>query len=199
MSVGSFVAGIIEQGGDEDWFQFSASANRRYQITTTLGGLTDSKLYVYRADGTQLAENDNYGGSLASRVTVDASSAQTLFFKIVASGSNQTGGYQVQVEDAGALITTLLNVSQYIGWNQVRRWSVQPPAGTTLTVQMTGTNASDLYVRRGSQPTWWSYDCRPYAGSSNETCVVNGGETVHIMVHGYSWWGSSISLVARAE
>ena len=61
-------------------------------------------------------------------------------------------------------------------------------AAGTYTFEMTGTDDADLYVRVGSAPTTSSYDCRPYLGGSNETCVVDlsSPAAVHVMVRGYA-------------
>jgi hypothetical protein len=61
-------------------------------------------------------------------------------------------------------------------------------AGDAVKVAMTGDGDADLYVRFGSQPDAASYDCRPYTGSSNETCdltVPAGATTVFVSVNGY--------------
>lgn len=62
------------------------------------------------------------------------------------------------------------------------------PAAGTYTVRMTGDGDADLYVKKGSEPTESDYDCRPYAGTSNEECeiTVAAGETVHVGVLGYA-------------
>jgi hypothetical protein len=43
-------------------------------------------------------------------------------------------------------------------------------AGSFLEVSITGTGDIDLYVKRGSEPTKESYDCRPFAQTSTERC-----------------------------
>jgi hypothetical protein len=62
----------------------------------------------------------------------------------------------------------------------------QLPASGTVTIQMTGTGDGDLYVRKGAQPTASAYDCRPYAGNSNESCTVSGPGTLYVSVHAYT-------------
>ncbi len=53
-------------------------------------------------------------------------------------------------------------------------WKVYGPfnvaAGSHLDVKMTGDGDADLYVKRGQIVTEDIYDCRPYAGTSNESC-----------------------------
>jgi hypothetical protein len=56
----------------------------------------------------------------------------------------------------------------------------------TLTATLTGTGDVDLYVRKGAQPTLTSYDCRPYASGSSESCSVVGPGAVYVSVNGYA-------------
>jgi serine protease len=51
-----------------------------------------------------------------------------------------------------------------------------------------GTGDGDLYVRRGSEPTTATYDCRPYKTGNNESCSFNNptADTWHISVYGYT-------------
>jgi vibriolysin len=69
-------------------------------------------------------------------------------------------------------------------------------AGTQFKVVMTGTNDADLYVRFGATPTTSAYDCRPYTGTSNETCTLTvpaGQTTAYVQVRGYSTATAAIS------
>jgi hypothetical protein len=59
-------------------------------------------------------------------------------------------------------------------------------AGATLTAKMTGTGDADLYVRKGAAPSLTSYDCRPYASDSTESCLMVGPATVFVGVNGYA-------------
>lgn len=93
-----------------------------------------------------------------------------------------------------------------------QQWHVYGPftvsAGANLTAAMTGTGDADLYVKLGMAPTATSYDCRPYAGTSTETCTVAGGGPVYVAVAGYaasstyelalSWQGAPADASALA-
>ena len=71
-----------------------------------------------------------------------------------------------------------------------RYWTFTVPSGATnLQISTSGgTGDADLYVRRGSQPTTSSYDCRPYRSGNAETCTWASPQagTYHVMVRGYS-------------
>ncbi|MEY2932238.1 MAG: hypothetical protein RL033_2987, partial [Pseudomonadota bacterium] len=71
--------------------------------------------------------------------------------------------------------------------------------GQRLQVTLAGRGDADLYVRFGSRPTLDSYDCRPYAGHSNEQCeltVPAGVTSVYVDVRAES--ASSYSLVLES-
>ena len=86
--------------------------------------------------------------------------------------------------------------------NAAQYWTIVVPAGATnLKVTMSGgTGDADLYVRRGSQPTTSTYDCRPWLTGNNESCTVAApvAGTYHIMIRGYSAF-SGVSLVASYD
>jgi len=69
-------------------------------------------------------------------------------------------------------------------------YSFTVPAGSTSLVVTTtgGTGDADLYVRYGAAPTTSLYDCRPYAGNSNETCTINSPNagTYYVSIHAYT-------------
>jgi hypothetical protein len=75
--------------------------------------------------------------------------------------------------------------------------TAQAPAGK-YTVEMTGDNDADLYVKIGAAPTARVFDCRPYKSGSAETCTVTltSPATIGIMVRGWAT-SSSFKVVAR--
>lgn len=52
---------------------------------------------------------------------------------------------------------------------------------------LSGTGDADLYVRVGDAPSQDLWDCRPYLGTSNETCEVElaSATTIHVLVDAY--------------
>jgi serine protease len=74
--------------------------------------------------------------------------------------------------------------------NSWKYYTVVVPAGmSVLTVNTSGgTGDGDLYVRRGSQPTTSTYDCRPYLNGNTESCTFNNpvAATYHIGIRGYT-------------
>ncbi len=65
---------------------------------------------------------------------------------------------------------------------------------------LSGDGDADLYVKQGTAPSTTSYDCRPYANGSAETCTVNlaSSATLYVMVRGYAAT-STFHLAARPQ
>lgn len=70
LAIGAAVPLNFHGTEDQDWFKFTAQGSVTYTLqTTNLGAAADTYLYLYGTDGvTLLAANDDYGGSLASRL-----------------------------------------------------------------------------------------------------------------------------------
>lgn len=76
-----------------------------------------------------------------------------------------------------------------------------PSGASNLVFDMSGgTGDADLYVRFGAQPTTSTYDCRPYASGSTESCSFAAPQTgtYYATVIGYSSF-SGVSLVANYD
>ena len=74
--------------------------------------------------------------------------------------------------------------------------------GEVFRVVMEGEGDGDLYVRFGSPATRDEWDCRPYRGTSNETCDLfapAGAGTAWIMVHGYNTASYSLRVHQEVE
>jgi hypothetical protein len=69
-------------------------------------------------------------------------------------------------------------------WKHYAPIALTGTAKATLTLQ---SGDADLYVRKGSQPTATSYDCRPYVdGLGAEVCTLTGPGTFHVSLNGYA-------------
>jgi hypothetical protein len=81
-----------------------------------------------------------------------------------------------------------LDESGTVARNQEVRFTTPALAAGRYRFEMTGTADADLYVRLGSAPTTSTWDCRPYADGSAESCEVTAaeGQAVHVMVRGYA-------------
>lgn len=75
--------------------------------------------------------------------------------------------------------------------------AVEARAGTTVTVEMSGTGDADLYVGFGEPPTLSRYDCRPYRETSDETCVLTvpaSAPALFVMIDGYTESSYEVSV-----
>lgn len=64
-----------------------------------------------------------------------------------------------------------------------------PAMATDLSFVMNGgTGDADLYVKFGAEPTAGDWDCRPYLGGNNESCVIDPAQqgTYFVKVIGYT-------------
>jgi hypothetical protein len=104
LSVGTSQIHNFHVIGDQDWIKFTAEAGRTYQITTgNLDTFSDTYLYLYDTDGTTLLEsNDDFDGSLASRIDWTAPAAG-IYYAVVNHWNPNVGGcgtgYTVELMD----------------------------------------------------------------------------------------------------
>ncbi len=90
--------------GDQDWVRFSATGGTTYIIETlNLGATSDTVLELYNGSGTRLAYNDDYGGTLASRINWTAPASATFFVKVRHYNSSVAGAttnYDLRITSA---------------------------------------------------------------------------------------------------
>lgn len=69
--------------GDQDWLSFKVSAGKAYLFSTgSLGPQTNTVLGLYAADGSLIAQNDDFAGGLYSRLYYFAPADGTVYIKI---------------------------------------------------------------------------------------------------------------------
>ena len=92
------VGGALDYVGDIDYFRFTAEEGQFYQIDVALGSLPDSVLALLNPDGWELAYNDDYGDSPASRVLWEAPASGDYYLVVEASGFDaDVGTYTLTV------------------------------------------------------------------------------------------------------
>ncbi|AKE51325.1 S8 family peptidase [Kangiella geojedonensis] len=85
---------------------------------------------------------------------------------------------------------TVNNISGNSGqWNH---YYVDIPAGmSSLSATLSGgTGNADLYIRRGSQPTRYNYDCVSFNWGNNESCSVQSPAVDRYYISVFGSWGS---------
>ena len=96
MTAGGAALGVVDYPGDIDLFVFEATEGEQYQIDVALGTLADSVVGLYDADEWQLAYNDDYEGSSASRIVWEAPSSGSYYIAVSAFGDG-TGSYTLTI------------------------------------------------------------------------------------------------------
>ncbi len=94
VEVGEEAKGILGHEGDTDFFQFSAEAGQAYQIDVALGTLEDSVAELLDSDGWEVAYNDDFGDTLASRIVWEAPNSGDYYVGVSGWG---TGSYTLTV------------------------------------------------------------------------------------------------------
>lgn len=95
LAPGGSSTGRIETRGDADLFAIALVAGQSYTFDLrggASGGLSDPTLRLLDGAGRQLASNDDFGGSLNSRITYTARNSGT-FYLDARGFSSQTGAY----------------------------------------------------------------------------------------------------------
>ncbi|HUS80622.1 MAG TPA: DVUA0089 family protein [Armatimonadota bacterium] len=102
---GTAQAHTIDPADDVDWVKFTVAAGAYCTMETAASGgspVNDTVIYLYGSNGTtQLAEDDDGGTGLYSRLTGTFSAAGTYYLKIESYQHRYTGGYSVSVTASG--------------------------------------------------------------------------------------------------
>jgi serine protease len=168
------------------------------------GGTGDADLYVKFGSAPTSSSYDcrPYAGGNSESCPISTAQAGTYYVKVVAysafTGVNLTGSFTEPSTGGGGATGGSASVNDIsVSRRAWTYYTVDVPAGmATLDFTMSGgTGDADMYIRRGSNPTSSTYDCRPYKGGNNEACSFTNPEadTWHIGVYGYSA-ASGVSL-----
>jgi hypothetical protein len=183
--------------GEADHYDTGVVGPGRYTVTlahdpATPGGDADLYVRVGSAPTASAYDCRPYRDGSAEVCDVTLAAEGTIFVMVegYSSGNNH---YVLTIEGeggdgGGGEEWEGLDESGSVTRNQEVRFATPALAAGRYAFEMTGTGDADLYVRVGSAPTTSSWDCRPYAGGSDERCEVTAaaGQAIHVMVHGYA-------------
>lgn len=167
------------------------------------GGDADLYVRVGSAPTTSAYDCRPFSDGSDEECTVEVTTASTIFIQVHGYGMG-TNAFRLVVEGGGETPPPAawsgLDESGTVTKNQEIRWATPELAAGNYRFVMTGTADADLYVRRGTAPTTTTFDCRPYASGSAESCSVTlaAPAVVHVMVRGYAA-SSSFRVVGNRE
>lgn len=167
------------------------------------GGTGDADLYIKFGSAPTSSSYDcrPYKGGNAESCAIASAQAGTYFIKVIAysafSGVSLTGSFTEPSTGGGATGGSASVTDISVARRAWTYYTIDVPAGmATLDFAMSGGSGdADMYIRRGSQPTSATYDCRPYKSGNTESCSFTNpaADTWHIGVYGYSA-ASGVSL-----
>lgn len=191
--------GVTETGlsgaqGDQDFFFLDVPAGSTNLSFVLSGGSGDADMYVKFGSKPTTSSYDCRPYRNGNNETCNISNVQGGTYWVMLRGytsysnTTLTGSFTEPGSGGTGGTFNRSNLSGSSGsW---RHYTVEIPAGmATFTVDMAGGSGdADLYVRRGSQPTTSSYDCRPYRWGNTESCNFSNPQsgTWYISVRGYS-------------
>ncbi len=171
----------------------AGATNLSFDMT---GGTGDADLYVKFGSAPTSSSYDcrPYKSGNTESCPISSAQAGIYYVKLVAystySGVSLTGSFTEPSTGGGATGGSASVEDISVARRAWTYYTIDIPAGmATLDFAMSGgTGDADMYIKRGSQPTSSSYDCRPYKGGNNETCSFTNptADTWHIGIYGYS-------------
>ena len=167
------------------------------------GGTGDADLYVKFGSAPTTSSYDcrPYKGGNTESCPIANVQAGTYHVKMIAysafTGVSLTGSFTEPTTGGGATGGSSSVTDISVDRRAWTYYTIDVPAGmATLDFAMSGgTGDADMYIRRGSQPTSSTYDCRPYKSGNTEACAFTNpvADTWHIGIYGYSA-ASGVSL-----
>jgi pseudolysin/vibriolysin len=196
------VTGVAGASGADNDFLIKVPAGASNLVMSISGGTGDADLYTKFGSAPTTTSYDcrPYLTGNNESCTVAAPQAGTYYVKVhgyssysgvTVKASYSTGGGSGGLQNG----VPVSNLAASTG-NKLY-YTVTVPSGSYLTIAISGgTGDADLYVRKGSNPTTSTYDCRPYRTGNSESCTFSAASgTYYIMLNAYSSF-SGVSLKA---
>lgn len=190
---GEAKTGLAANRNEELSFFIEVPQGARNLVIRMSGGTGDADLYVRSGSEPSLSQFDCRPYRTGNNESCSFSNprAGKYFVKVVGyrafSGVELVASYDNPASGGSGFDSSIPNLA--VGAGEWRHYSVEVPAGMArFTAQISGgTGDADLYVRRGSQPSTTTFDCRPYRNGNNESCSFNNPQagTWFVSVRGY--------------
>lgn len=168
--------GIISKTGDADFFRFQAKAGQKYDVRCVARGIRsplDSVLTIHKADGGQIADNDDSGGPdsyISWTVPEDGEFIVGVRDHLGKGGPDYV--YRVEFTPVSASLT--LGIPEFARNSQERN-TVSVPRGNRFAtlIRVNRSNfGGDVALTAPELPQGVRLVCDPIAGSVNESPVV---------------------------
>ncbi|RHW75453.1 S8 family serine peptidase [Colwellia sp. RSH04] len=186
--------GLSAASGQELSFTLDVPANATDLSFNMSGGTGDADLYVKFGSAPTTTNYDcrPYKSGNTESCPITTAQVGTYHVKLIAyssfSGVSLSASYTDNSDGAtgGSANITDINISR----REWKYYTIDVPAGmSALDFNISGGSGdADLYIKRGSQPTSSSYDCRPYKNGNTESCSFTNpiADKWHIGIYGYS-------------
>ena len=144
ITVGESIEGSVDYESDSDFFVFEAEDGELYQIDVVLGTLPDSLAVLYDANEVELAFNDDFGDSLASRIVWQVPASGRYYVEVAGYGDTGTYSLTVDIADIAddraefddeaiasdrAVLVALYNATSGPNWVDNTNWLSDAPVG----------------------------------------------------------------------
>ena len=168
--------GIIEKAGDTDFFRFKAKAGQKFDVRCVARGIRsplDSVLTIHKADGGQIADNDDSGGpdsDLNWTVPADGDYLVAVRDHLGKGGSNYV--YRVEFTPVSASLT--LGIPEFARNSQERNTASVPRGNRYATLIRVGRSnfGGDVALHAPELPAGVTMASDLIAASVNEVPVV---------------------------
>jgi serralysin len=162
IAVGGSVVGDINPETDRDWYKVTLTAGTTYTFDLAGGSgsgqLYDPYLYLYNSSSGLLANNDDGGPGLNSRITYTPSQSGTYYVAAAAyqaSSYDNIGQYTLDVEE-GAGTNTVYSLQQIADFLTEGYWggSISHFSSSTVSYNLTGLTAPAQTLCRLALQSW---------------------------------------------
>ncbi|MGP9799940.1 S8 family serine peptidase [Rheinheimera sp. NSM] len=188
--------GLSGATGSNTFYTFTVPAGATGLTFNLSGGSGDADMYVKFGSAPTSSNYDCRPYQGGNNESCSFATAQAGTYHVMLNGYSAYSGvslladYTAASGGGGAEGATLTESNISIARRAWQHYTVTVPAGmSNLTVTTSGGSGdADLYVKRGSQPTTTSYDCRPYKSGNAESCSFANPQaaTWYISIYGYS-------------
>lgn len=168
--------GVIEKPGDVDFFRFKGKAGVAFEVRCIARGIRsplDPVLALHKADGSQIADNDDSGGpDSAINWSVPADGEYLVSVRDHLGKGGPAYVYRVEFGPVAPSLT--LSIPEYARNSQERNTVPVPRSNRFATlIRVARANVSgDVVLSAPELPPGMTMACDPIAGSVNEVPVV---------------------------